>query len=172
MILLSALLNELDSLPRGRCFVVATCTNKNNVPIDLLGPRLLSYTVALPYPAQIEREFILRSLMFDPNICITLSDDTSVEETSSDAESLVISMAKSTQGCSYGDLVNLLRSEIFKSESRRGEQAEGKVLLARNSLLAAAMEYTPLLSASGPGDKTGSSWLVASSCTFGGLKHL
>ena len=172
-ILLSALLYGLESLPKGRCLVVATCTNRKNVPSDLLYPALLGRTITLPYPAQTERESILRSLLFDSTVEITSTNDHGVEETLADGESFIVSMAKTTQGCSYGDLLHLLRSEVFKSESREGDKEGGKVSLPSQSLMVAAMEYRPSVSVmKSGGNGSGSSLIASTSSALGGSWQL
>lgn len=181
-ILLSAFLHGLEKLHHGKCLVIATCTEKKNVPPDLLSMSLLGETVILPYPAQQEREIILSKLLADPNVMVMTSSDYDcrAEEELTDASSLVISMARATQGCSYGDLLHIVRSVVFKSESdgeneihRTVDEDEGrKVVLRSNSLLVAAMEFNPSINSGGPRGTTRAGLLVSPSCPPAGSRQL
>lgn len=151
-ILLSAFMHGLEKLSQGKCLVIATCMNRKSVPPDLLALSLLGETIVLPYPAQLEREVIFNNLLSDLNITIITTPNHDEAEVG-DISSLVVSMARTTQGCSYGDLLYIIRSEVFKSETDReserhrrpAEEGEegGSVVLRSKSLLLAAMEFSP-----------------------------
>jgi SpoVK/Ycf46/Vps4 family AAA+-type ATPase len=174
-VLVSALLRGLDTIisdyhhangSSSSKFVVATCTDVKVVPRELLTHVYLGrQPLPLLFPGLAEREQILRNL-FDIGSTRQTVEITGIEieqeqgegegEGDSDGadSAFVVSLARATAGFSHGDLLQMVRSVVYRTDPDHGNEAGDAgacYRLSAQALLYSAMEWHPSSSTTGSG---------------------
>jgi SpoVK/Ycf46/Vps4 family AAA+-type ATPase len=102
----SALLHVIDT---GNVFVVATCTNAQDVDAGLLQPYRLGSPLVLKLPPKTHREQIITTILSDPTV--TLAHDTLYEGVNAVSKELALR----TQGLSACDLWKIMREQYQRA---------------------------------------------------------
>ena len=121
---ISSIVEGCRGLMGTRGYIVATCTNADDVPVDILSSLWLGKPLALPPLGNREREEILRSLLCgsETRIDIKREESNPVAMDEASLTNTLAFLAQITQGCTYSDLVQLIRTELLRSESEMGKE--------------------------------------------------
>lgn len=108
----SFLLSAIDDFCQVGGFVVATCVSSASLPHGLTLTMRLGEPLLLPYPLAASRKAILQSLLTDVRIKVALDNSTNLDE-------LCTELSLRTQGCSLGDMLQLVRKCVHNDLLRQ-----------------------------------------------------